>query len=62
MAKLEKEGVEYVFQYCVDNALVKMADPSILGFAADKGADCVPKVSSKLHPDESGTTLFTNDS
>ncbi|KAK9382951.1 nucleotide-diphospho-sugar transferase [Kockiozyma suomiensis] len=42
-----KRGVEHVHAYCVDNCLVRMADPIFLGFAASKslliGTKSVPK-------------------
>ncbi|KAJ2648531.1 UDP-N-acetylglucosamine pyrophosphorylase [Coemansia sp. RSA 1250] len=44
---LRARGVEHIHSYCVDNCLVRVADPVFVGYAALRGAECgalvVPK-------------------
>jgi len=50
---MEQNGVKHVFVYCVDNILVKIADPSFIGYCAMKDLDASNKVIEKKEPNES---------
>jgi UDP-N-acetylglucosamine/UDP-N-acetylgalactosamine diphosphorylase len=53
LTDLAKRNILYVHAYCVDNCLVRVADPVFLGYGIQKQADCAAKVVPKTHPTES---------
>ncbi|KAI9825037.1 MAG: UDP-N-acetylglucosamine pyrophosphorylase [Phylliscum demangeonii] len=48
-----KRGIQHVHAYCVDNCLVRVADPVFVGFAASKNVDIATKVVRKRNANES---------
>ncbi len=52
LADMQRRGVEYVFFYSVDNALVRVCDPHFTGFAIHSGAPAASKAVIKAGPRE----------
>lgn len=48
----ESNGIKHVYVYCVDNILVKIADPLFVGFCAKNNLECGNKVIEKVDPNE----------
>ncbi|KAI0714899.1 nucleotide-diphospho-sugar transferase [Earliella scabrosa] len=53
LSDLDRRKILYVHSYCVDNCLVKIADPVFVGYCIQKQADCAAKVVPKAYPTES---------
>ena len=49
---LKQRGIEHVHAYCVDNCLVRVADPTFIGYALGASSDCAVKVVRKQLPEE----------
>ena len=49
---MRRRGVEWLFFYSVDNALVRVCDPEFLGFALKSGLPAASKAVPKVSPEE----------
>ncbi|KAH3672711.1 hypothetical protein WICMUC_004117 [Wickerhamomyces mucosus] len=48
-----KKGIKHIHMYCVDNVLVKVADPTFIGFSIDNGFELSTKAVRKRNSSES---------
>lgn len=49
---MRRRGIRHVHMYCVDNCLVRVADPVFIGFAVDRGYDLATKAVRKRDAQE----------
>jgi UDP-N-acetylglucosamine/UDP-N-acetylgalactosamine diphosphorylase len=52
LADLERRKIEHIHGYCVDNCLVRIADPVFIGYSLSHNLDIANKVVRKRSPDE----------
>ena len=52
LTDLTSRDILYVHAYCVDNCLVRVADPVFIGYSISKHADCGAKAVRKAYPEE----------
>ncbi|KAF8585107.1 UDP-N-acetylglucosamine diphosphorylase [Ramaria rubella] len=61
LSDLSKRNVLYIHAYCVDNCLVRVADPVFLGYCIQKQSACAAKVVRKNTPTESVGVVAVRD-
>jgi UDP-N-acetylglucosamine/UDP-N-acetylgalactosamine diphosphorylase len=52
VSDMKKRGIDHIHAYCVDNCLVKVADPTFIGFSASKSVEIGTKVVRKRNAKE----------
>lgn len=61
LGDMRRRGIQHIHAYCVDNCLVRVADPVFIGFAASKKVDIATKVVRKRNATESVGLILLKD-
>lgn len=61
LSDMQSRGIKYIHAYCVDNCLVRVADPVFVGHCIERGSACGAKVVRKEQPHESVGVLALRD-
>jgi UDP-N-acetylglucosamine/UDP-N-acetylgalactosamine diphosphorylase len=61
VADMKKRGVQHLHAYCVDNCLVRVADPTFIGFAASRNVEIATKVVRKRNAKEAVGMIIEKD-
>jgi UDP-N-acetylglucosamine/UDP-N-acetylgalactosamine diphosphorylase len=61
LSDMKARGIKYIHVFGVDNALVRPADPTFVGYCIQHNADCGNKVLWKTSPDEKVGVVATKD-
>jgi len=61
VSDMKKRGIQHLHAYCVDNCLVRVADPTFIGYAASKDVDIATKVVRKRDAKESVGLIVQED-
>ena len=59
ISDMEERGIETIFMYGVDNALVRVADPVFIGSFLESKTICGAKSVPKAYPEERGLIILS---